>query len=681
MILAVALIMLQTASAQEITPEVDFHVGVAGSGIFHPGDDTILTLLVETEVKSLNGYVLNENTSDLLMLLTTAKDVRIEVNSIYSVLRVKTVGEQILGDLPSGRPVPVNFRIKVNENAREGTYSLGVNIRYTSISAKLTQDGAELTYHTDQSKLINVDIKIEKKDYDFSIKSVTADLIAGREGVVEVIIENSGESSLYDAVLVINTTPPLRPNPKAMSAYLGDLESGEEATGLFRVYVMEGAFLHSYPVELILKFRTPSGVQSAISKTVGLEISSLSHFDVEKVDGFLSSAKTIRIERKIQTMSITMPFPVQQSEGGTPVTSASVITIPSRGYLTLKITNGGDEIRDAYAILSFNNQMLRAENSPFIGDLGKGESKVVTFYITSSSPPGDYLAYLILSYRNEFGDEILSPKHFLSVHVEDGAAINISEVETRNIGVGTSGDVELTLDSTVDAKNVSLYLLSPDSTITPVSSSAYLEDLNEKAEFRISVSDEALAGNHILYLVERFDTPNAQDIVSIAEFTIPVAPKLATFQVLSVTSDLHPDSTGNVVVEIKNAGNAEVYNTIVILDVSSPLSIAGASTIGNLMGQSQSGTYFVGTLKPGDAAIARFRVDVDKDAGEGSYPASIKVKYYDDKNYEHISNSIVISLDVKSTPPYLIVVALIFAAVAVIAAVKFAKQRRGRIAK
>ena len=147
---------------------------------------------------------------------------------------------------------------------------------------------------------------------------------------------------------------------------------------------------------------------------------------------------------------------------------------------------------------------------------------------------------------------------------------------------------------------------------------------------------------------------------------------------MSVKSNLYPDSTGDVTVEIRNSGNTEIYNTVVMLEVSTPLSIAGAGAMSSFLGQSQPGEYFVGTLKPGETAVAKFRVTVDKDAGEGTYPASVKVRYQDKNGYEHSSNSIVVSLEVKKAQPYLIYAALVLAAIALIAAGSFVRKRRGR---
>ena len=684
-LIAILLLLAGITSAdaftQTFSANMDFHTSVAGTNVVHPGDQNMVTILLECEVTggTIEYLPINENTSDMLPMLTLAKDVRIEPLS-STTLEVKS-DEILVGDIPCGRAVPVNMFIRVDENARTGDYFLNLKIKYTKLSAEIDSGGnVTIKYNTDLQNTASVKFRIERKTYDFSVESVTSNLKAGREGVVTVKVRNSGEEEMHDAVLMINTTPPLRPNPKAMSVYLGDLDANEEKTASFRVFVPEGVFLQSYPAQLVMLFRTSSGMPIKSVKTVGLKVGGMGYFDVEKVSEFVSTARTVRVEQKLQMPSLPMPVilpskqPQQQS-------MANIITIPSRGYLTVRITNLGDDVHEAYAILMFDTPLLVSTSSPYIGELKHGDSRNVTFYITSNAPAGSYLGYVMLKYKDEYGDVVVSPKSYVDIVVKNEPAIKIESVESSNLGVGLVGDIKIRLNSDMEVSRVKLYLMSSDSTITPVSSSAYIDSVEETAGFRVSVSDDALPGKHLLYIVEYFNTPPASDLVSIAELPVYVYPKLASFQIVSVKSNLYPDSTGDVTVEIRNSGNTEIYNTVVMLEVSTPLSIAGAGAMSSFLGQSQPGEYFVGTLKPGETAVAKFRVTVDKDAGEGTYPASVKVRYQDKNGYEHSSNSIVVSLEVKKAQPYLIYAALVLAAIALIAAGSFVRKRRGREGK
>ncbi len=679
-LLIIFLILIACRSmAFSFEANMDFHASVAGTNVIHPGDKSMVTVLLECEITggTIENLPINENTSEMLPMLTMAKDVRIDPPS-STTLEVKA-DEILVGDLPCGRPVPVNMLIYVDENARSGEYILNLDVRYNKLSAEIDSGGnVTLNYNTNLQDSVSVKFEIEKKTYDFSVESVTSDLKAGREGVVTVKIKNSGEEKIYDAVLMINVTPPLRPNPKAMSVFVGDLDRDEEKTVNFRVFVPEGVFLQSYPAQIVMLFRTSSGMPAKSFKTVGLKVGGTGYFDVEKVDGFVSAAKTVRVEQKMQIPAIPSMMPMFHQQSQSQQSMSNVVTIPSRGYLTVRITNLGDTVHDAYAILAFDSPLLVSTSSPYIGELRHDESREVTFYITSKAPAGSYLGYVMLKYRDEYGDVVVSPKSYVSVEVSAEPAIKIATVESSNLGVGLVGDVRLKLDSEMDVSSIKLYLLSSDQTVTPVSSSAYIDNAGETAGFRVSVSDDALPGKHLLYLIEYFDTSRARDLVSVAELPVYVYPKLAAFQIVSVKSDLYPDSTGEVVIELRNSGNTEIYNAVVMLEVSTPLSIAGAGAMSSFLGQSQPGEYFIGTLKPGDTAVAKFRITVDKDAGEGNYPASVKVRYQDENGYEHSSNSIVVSLEVKKAQPYILYAALVLAAIALIVAGSFMRKKRGK---
>ena len=658
------------ASAQQISANIDFHASVAGSNVLHPGDKKAVTILLSCEVTGGLEYLpINENTSEMIPMLSTAKSVILDPHSSIIEVESETI---LVGDLPCGIVKPVTIVVEVDKNAYEGKRELHFDVDYSKTVLNFDGKNYTLSYSEEQDS-VEVEFEIKKKDYDFEVVSVSSDLVTGREGVLKVKVENTGEKPLENAVFMLNATPPLVVEPKAMSVYAGNLDVGESFEAMFKVYVPEGVFQQSYPAEVVAVFRTSSGMPYKVSKPVGLKIEGVGYFEVEKIGEFLSPAKTLRVEQSVQIPSIPM---LQQSfQQSSEQKMSNIVTIPSRGYIALRITNTGEKIRDAFAMLTFDNPLLKSTSTPYLGDLDKGESRDVVFYITSTAPPGSYLGYVVIKYKDEYGDEAFGPKIYVNVEVKPEPALSVSEVKTSNLGIGLVGEVKLSFAES-DARNVKLYLLSPDSTVSPATSSSYVEGSGDTATFRVKVSDDAVAGKHILYLVETFDNEYASDLVSVEEFAIYIAPKLAAFQVVSVKSDLVPDSTGEVVIELKNAGSAEIYNAVVMLEVSPPLSIAGTGTFGGMLGESKPGEYFVGTVNPGETVTAKFRIDVDKDAGEGSYPASIKVRYYDESNYEHTSNSIVISLDVKPSPPYILYAAIFIAAIGFLIAAAIVRKRR-----
>ncbi len=631
--------------------EIDFHVSLVGDGKLHPGDDTTITILIENEAE-ISGFTLSENTSDLLNLITTAKDVRVEISDSNLPITVETVNPQIIGDLPSGMVAQASFRIRVDKDAELGEYKIPVKIRYTKVTYTLTPTGVEISYNNDEFSTEYVKVEITKKDFDFDVLSVKSALRTNSEGVVEVTIKNTGRFKIYDATLMINASPPLSPDLEAYSSYLGDLDVDKTANASFKVYVMDGAVSQTYPAELILNFRKSDGSEAILTKQIGLKVENRDTFEIKEIKSFLTSSKTVQST-----------------------------SIPSRGFLSVKI-KAIENMKDAVALLLFDTPLLQAENSPYIGDLNTGEDKEVTFYIKSTAPEGIYRGSLMLKYKNDLGDEIASEKHYIEVIV-DSSPLKVEKVETKNLGVGKRGDILIKIKNTLDRNitNAEFTILPPPS-ITPLSPAYYTDEINtsetKEIKFRVSISDEITSGSYKIYLIGKFSLDGVEDLVSISEFPIIVKPKAAYFEVISVEGTLYPDSTDEIRVKIKNIGDMTIYNGVAELTVSPPLTIAGGSSISSLIGVSQPGLYFMGTLKPNDVAVAKFRIDVDKDAGAGFYPVTIRIKYDDEEGYTHESSPITASVEVKekSIVNPLTVSVAILVLIAVIAGVKFAKRRK-----
>ncbi|ADB57601.1 COG1361 S-layer family protein [Archaeoglobus profundus] len=646
LIILVLLTVIGVANAHDI----DFHVSVEGDGKLHPGEDTYITLLIENEGKA-DGFVLNENTSNLLSLITTAKDLRVEIEDMWIPITVETVNPQLIGDLPSGKVAKAVFRVRVDENAKLGKYRVPIRLKYTKVSYSTTSSGALLDY-SEETDVEYLKIEITRKDYDFTVTSIESNLRVGGEGLVEATVKNVGRFKMYNATLTISVTPPLKPNPSATSSHLGDLDVGDEAKAIFKVYVMDDALDQVYPAELVLNFERADGKTVTISHRIGLKVECAEVFSIEDVKTFVTSAKIVENT-----------------------------TIPSRGFIKVAIRDLGEDVRDAVAVLSFETPLLQAENSPYLGNLRKGDEKIVTFYVRCLAPEGSYRGKLIISYKNELGDEEVED-YYIGVNV-DSAPIKVERVETKNVGVGAKGDVIVHIKNELDCdvRNLELAIVPPKS-ITPLSPACYVELLkpNEigEAKFRIAVSSELVSGYYNLYLIEKYDMGDVEDVVSVAEIPLLVEPKRAYFEVISVESVLYPDETGDVIVKIRNIGNTTIHNGVVELTVSTPLTIAGGTALSGLIGQAQPGLYFIGTLKPNEVAVAKFRVDVDKDAGAGYYPAIVKIRYDDDEGYTHESSPITISIEVREKPLLnpVTVTAVVLIAVAVIAGVRFARKRR-----
>ncbi len=682
-LLTVAFLVLSVGLANA-SNDIDFHVAISGENKLHPGDETVITLLIENE-GTASGFYLNESTAPALQLVTTAKDLRVQIEDDCVPVDVESTNPVLIGDLPAGRVAKAVFKVKVDDDAKLGEYSVPVELRYTKVAYSNAGAGVIVTYSVDEVDVEYVEISITKRDYDFSVKSIDSNLKTNRKGIVGVVIQNTGLNKICDAVLILNTTPPLVTDPKAMSAYLGDLDPGETARAEFKVYVAEGALNQTYPAMLTLKFKTTGKIPMVLSQQIGLKVVKENVFEVSAVESFITAPRTIpkQQQQSAMQMILTSLPPFMQMQKRSPTRSSiQPITIPSRGFVRVTI-KANEDMDNVVAVLTFDNPLIQAENAPYLGHFERGETKQALFYVKATAPAGTYRAHLVLKYKNTLGDEVLSEKRYFEVSINPLEPLKIIKVETKNVGVGLKGDVVVDVKNEMNhsVKGVMFFIISPDSTITPVSSSYFIGELEpgevEQAKFRLSVSGDAVSGLHRLYLVERYDLGDADDLVSVTELAVFVESKMAYFEILSIQSDLHPDETGDVIVEIRNAGSLTVRNAVVKLELNPPLTIAGGSSLSSLIGQTQPGLYFIGTLKPNQTAVAKFKVDVDKDAGAGFYPVNIVVEYYDDEGYRHTSSPITASVEVKEKPLMtpLMVTAIALAVVGLAIAGRFARRR------
>lgn len=618
------LIFLMAANASGL--DFSFNVRAAGDGVFHANEEATLTLLIEPEVEGGLNLTL-ANSSELILLMTTAKDVRVELDSI-DVVKVRNVDSVIIGDIPAGKVATASFRISVGDFY--GEVSIPFTIYFTKAEVSPSGSGVQISFKEERYS-DSVKIKIEKKLYDFSVRSVSSSLKAGNFGTVEVEIENTGEKEIKEAYATLNSSFFTVLN----SVFIGNLKPNERINVTFRVIAPEAT--GNYPARITLFFK--DSTEQALSRTVNLSVEEASCIHFEKIAELVPPAKSFRVEN-------------------------SPIFMPSRGFISFKLVSDCN-INDAYAILVFENPLIRAENSPYVGN---SKEAVLTFYINSSAFEGEYLGYIYLKYRNEFGDTVVSEKSYFSVKVREPQIIRDVKL---NAGIGSDGDLELEFDD--NFKSLEVSLLSPERGIIVLSPSAYVPD-GSNAVFKIKVSEDVSSGYHVLYALIRFEKDDAKDLFYVEKVPVLLL-KSNNFAILSVKSELYPDATGEVVVEFRNLGNA-ISNAVAYLQVSAPFSPVGVSAIGSLVSQAQTANYFIGNVGQNDVAVAKFRVSVDKDAGEGSYPATFYISYYDENGYKHTSSTMTISLEVKKPAPYALYASILIASIGVILAITFARRRR-----
>lgn len=686
--LIVALIFLLTLSqpVSATSAEMRFHATCVPDTL-HPGELAKLTVIINNDARA-NGFTINKNTSELLSIITTAYNVRANVSGELP-FTVENSYYQLVGTIPQGRVGKAVFIVKVPDDAKPGTYDIPVELKYTQIVANPTANGFSLTY-IDQVDTVYAKISIVKKDFDVSLKAENS-LYAGAEGIVKIAVTNTGKYNMDNVSIIANVTPPFMPNAGSATAFLGQINPGHTKYAKIKLFVSSSAMNQTYPLRIIVAFTTPDGKPVMIPKQLGIKVVSKDVFSISVTSssvprylalpptsplGFQSSASAMTTTSAPLISPSAMNSATSSKFASKQMASRSAQSLPAIGYAVIKVKDLGEFARDITVNVMFTNPLLTAVNNPYIGELKPGESKNAIIYIRSMAPEGTYKAYVVISYKNPAGDSVISKKYPIAIKV-GSPPFKVLKIETKNLYVGGVGEVDVVMSGNIS--DATFFLVPASPSIISVSPSSYAYNSTSTLKFRVYIPPQEVDGYHCMYLVGRYDEGRATNLVSVIKVPVFVEPKTVLFRVTKVENlGLYPDETGTVKITVVNAGNTPVYNAVVELKISPPLSIAGESAIGSMIGVSTPGTYFIGTLKPGNSATASFRIKVDKHAGAGSYPANVRILYYDSNGYQHLSNSITVSVEVKNKPLLtpLTISALIFTLIGIVIAVRYARNRR-----
>ncbi len=105
------------------------------------------------------------------------------------------------------------------------------------------------------------------------------------------------------------------------------------------------------------------------------------------------------------------------------------------------------------------------------------------------------------------------------------------------------------------------------------------------------------------------------------------------FEVTQVNGSLYPDKGGMLYVTYKNSGEEPAKDATVRLSASDPFSTTDDQA-------------FLGTLKPGESAVAAFDLAVDKAATPKPYALDSEILYEDTEGHNQISDSVKVNTQV-----------------------------------
>ena len=297
---------------------------------------------------------------------------------------------------------------------------------------------------------------------------------------------------------------------------------------------------------------------------------------------------------------------------------------------------------------------LKSDDAPFtvktdpqfLSDIMGGAALPATFNVkvADSAAPGTYtlpleVTYTYLQDAEDYGDLLRynyqkkTETLPLTVLVTPGLRVEVLNVQTRSLNVGTEGYVSMTLKNIGhDAadKAVAKVARNGASPLIPTDSNAYIGTFapgeTVDVTFKVAVADSAEPQSYPLDIVVAYEDYEGKSTASRpVTIGLPVGGKI-DFDVASPTVTLHPGGKSILEVVYRNAGAAKVYSAQARISAVDPFT-------------SSDDTAYLGDLAPGETATARFEVSIDADATLKNYGIDSEIRYRDDLDNSKISDT------------------------------------------
>lgn len=323
--------------------------------------------------------------------------------------------------------------------------------------------------------------------------------------------------------------------------------------------------------------------------------------------------------------------------------------------------------------LKNNDAPFTVKTDPqFLSDIMGGAALPATFNVkvADSAAPGTYtlpleVTYTYLQDAEDYGDLLRynyqkkTETLPLTVRVTPGLRVEVLNVQTRSLNVGTEGYVSMTLKNIGhDAadKAVAKVARNGASPLIPTDSNAYIGTFapgeTVDVTFKVAVADSAEPQSYPLDIVVAYEDYEGKSTASRpVTIGLPVGGKI-DFDVASPTVTLHPGGKSILEVVYRNAGAAKVYSAQARISAVDPFT-------------SSDDTAYLGDLAPGETATARFEVSIDADATLKNYGIDSEIRYRDDLDNSKISDTMKVQVALEkregtlfTNPVFLAVIAV-----------------------
>jgi hypothetical protein len=293
-----------------------------------------------------------------------------------------------------------------------------------------------------------------------------------------------------------------------------------------------------------------------------------------------------------------------------------------------------------------------------IGDIASPGQKTVTIStkITTGAREGEYqlpltIEYTYLKNADQVAADVLQSNYVttsetvpLTIRIKPRVQIEVIDVTAGNLSVGTGGFVTLTLRNIgyEDGKKATVRLLrNGNSPIIPTDSSVFIGDFPQNGvvtcRYKVGISTDAGKQTYPVDVAVTYENREGDVVTSEREtIGIPVGNKI-TFAVVSEAAGITRGSDQTIVVQYRNTGEIPAYSVQARISVVSPFT-------------SSDNTAYLGDLKPGETASARYMLAAAGDAEVKEYTLDTEVRYRDALDNSQVSDSFKMPVKIVEKP-------------------------------
>jgi hypothetical protein len=361
------------------------------------------------------------------------------------------------------------------------------------------------------------------------------------------------------------------------------------------------------------------------------------------------------------------------------------VIVQNSGVQNLQFVNGGSISRDDLLTtaktvsvgLSAGNAPIIVKSDPqIVGDIKSNEIRTVTITtkILPNATEGEYqipitISYTYLSAADQPASDILQSNYQyrsetfpVTIKIKPQVKVDVLEAEPENLIVGSEGYIDLKIRNagSEDGKKATVKLIrNGASPIIPTVSSVFIGDFPHNgtvnSRYKVTISGDAEKQMYPVDVVVTYENRDGDVIASdIETIGIPIGGKIS-FAISSEPVQVVQGSQNVIQVEYQNTGITTAYNAQARLSVVDPFS-------------STDDTAFLGDLKPGETATARYRMSADDTASVKDYTLDTEIRYRDALDISHGSDIIHVPVQVQPKPasagimqalPIIVIIALI----------------------